>query len=88
MRFTDLSLHNFWISVIEDYPAIHRKAINILLQFSTSYTCEQASSCLTKIKSKDRNCFISAEDNSMCAYLKFNPELSICATKNKEHVSN
>jgi hypothetical protein len=45
MRFTDLSLDKLWISVIEECPAIHRKAINILLQFSTSYMCEQAFSC-------------------------------------------
>jgi hypothetical protein len=31
MRLTDPSLDKFWIPVIEEYPAIHRKAINILL---------------------------------------------------------
>jgi hypothetical protein len=44
MRFIDLSLDKFWISVKEEYSAIHRKAIYIyiyiLLQFSTSYMCE------------------------------------------------
>jgi hypothetical protein len=43
--------------------------------------CEQVS-FLTSIKSKDINCPISA-DNSVCAYLKLIPELSICAAKNK-----
>jgi hypothetical protein len=38
---TDLSLDMFWISVKEEHPAIHGKAINILLQFSASYMCEQ-----------------------------------------------
>jgi hypothetical protein len=33
MRFTDLPPDKFWISVKEEYPAIHRKAINILLPF-------------------------------------------------------
>jgi hypothetical protein len=42
MQFTDLSLYKFWISMKEEYPAIHRKATNILLQFSISYMCEQA----------------------------------------------
>jgi hypothetical protein len=37
MRFTDLPLDKFWISVKEEYPDIHRKAMNTLLQFSTSY---------------------------------------------------
>jgi hypothetical protein len=41
VRFTDLSRDKFRISVKEQYPAIRRKAIIILLQFSTSYTCEQ-----------------------------------------------
>jgi hypothetical protein len=33
MGFTGLSLDKFWISVIEEYPAIHRKAINICCSF-------------------------------------------------------
>jgi hypothetical protein len=40
--FTDLSLDKIWISVKDEYPAIHRRAINTLPQFSTSYMCEQA----------------------------------------------
>jgi hypothetical protein len=62
MRCTDLPLDKFWISVKEEYPAIHRKAMNILLQFAASYMCEQAFSCLTSIKSKDRHHLISVED--------------------------
>jgi hypothetical protein len=77
MRFTDLSLDKFWISVKEEYPAMH----NILLQFATSYMCKQAFSCLTSIKSKDRNCLTSVEDK----YL--DPELSMCAAKNKNRLS-
>jgi hypothetical protein len=45
MRFADLPLDKFWISVKEGYPAIHRKAVNTLLQFLNSYMCEQAFSC-------------------------------------------
>jgi hypothetical protein len=33
-------LDKFWISVIEEYPAIHRKAIQTVLQFSTLYMYE------------------------------------------------
>jgi hypothetical protein len=58
MRFTD----KFWISIKEEYHAIHRTAINILLQFSTSYMCKHGFSCLTSIKSKDRNHLISVQD--------------------------
>jgi hypothetical protein len=62
MRFTDPSLDKSQISVREEYPAICRKATNILLQFLISYVCEQAFSCLTSMKSKDINRLISAED--------------------------
>jgi hypothetical protein len=70
--------------VKEEYPAIHRKAINILLQFSSSYMCEQAFSCLSSIKSKGRTFSLQLKMNSICAYLKFSPKLSTCAAKNKQ----
>jgi hypothetical protein len=30
MKFTDLSLDKFWITVEEEYPAIHTKATEII----------------------------------------------------------
>ena len=77
IRFTDLSLDKFWISVKVEYPTIHRKAINILLHFSTSYICEQAFSYLTRIKSKDRNCLFSIEN-----------EISVCLSKVRLWIKN
>jgi hypothetical protein len=70
MRLTDPSLDKFWISVIEEYPAIHRKAINILLQFLTLYMCEQSFSCLTSIKS-----------NIEIISFQFEDELCVCLSK-------
>jgi hypothetical protein len=52
----------FWISIRKEYPVISAKAVNILLQFSTSYLYEQAFSCLTNIKSKERNCLLFVEE--------------------------
>ena len=62
IRFTDLSQDKFTISVKEECPFIHRKAINILLQFSMSYMCEQAFYYLTCIKNKDINHLLSSEN--------------------------
>ena len=42
IRFTDISPDKICISVKEEFPTIHWKAIDILLQFSTSCMCEQA----------------------------------------------
>jgi hypothetical protein len=38
------------------------KALKNLLQFSTSYLSEQAFSCLTNTKSKDRNYLLSVKE--------------------------
>ena len=42
------------ISTRKKYPVLAAKAVHILLQFSTSCLCQQAFSCLTNIKSKER----------------------------------
>jgi hypothetical protein len=75
MRSAYLPLVRFWISVKEEYPVIHRKAMNIFLTFSTSYMCEQAFSCLTSMKSKDRNCLVSVEDEIRLCLSQIRPRI-------------
>lgn len=66
-RFAEMSLEKFWVSVQNRFPNIHRKAVNILLQFSSSYSCEKVFSCLASIKNTDRNKLVSVEDElRMC----------------------
>ncbi|XP_072909831.1 zinc finger BED domain-containing protein 5-like isoform X6 [Hemitrygon akajei] len=88
MRFTNLPLDKFWISVKEGYPAIHRKAMTILLQFSTSYLCEQALSSLTSIKSKDRNCLISVEGEIRVSLPQGRPRIEYLCSKKQAQVSH
>jgi hypothetical protein len=66
MRFTDISLYMFWISV-EDYAAMHKEKVKLLLQFSTSHVCEQDFSCLTSIKSKTEIVSFQLRMNSVYA---------------------
>ena len=40
MNHAELPLDAFWIYVMQEYPSIAKKAIKVLLQFSTSYLCE------------------------------------------------
>ena len=47
---------------MKEVPTIHWKATDILSQFSMSYICEQAFSFLTNVKIKDRNRFLSIEN--------------------------
>lgn len=84
-----LPLDKLWISVKEEYLAIHRKAANISLQFSTHYKCEQALTCLTIIMRK-RVKIISfwLKMKYICVYLKFDPELGNCAGEKQARVSS
>ena len=41
IKHKETSIEQFWISIKEQYPSIARKALTVLLQFSTSYLCEQ-----------------------------------------------
>jgi hypothetical protein len=63
-------------------------AINILLQCSTSYLCEQAFSCLTSIKSKDRNRLISVEDELRVCLSKVQPRIKYLCSKKQGQVSH
>ena len=40
IKHKEMSIDQFWISIKEEYPSIARKALTVLLQFSTSYLCE------------------------------------------------
>ncbi len=70
MKFNEVSLDKFWILAKREYPVISLKALDVLLQFSTSYLCEQAFSCLTISKAMSRNRLLSVEE-----------ELRVCLSK-------
>ena len=55
IKHKEVPIDQFWISVKEEYPSIANKALTVLLQFSTSYLCEQGFSVLTNIKCKNRS---------------------------------
>lgn len=51
----------------KDYPAIHRKTMNIMLQFSMTHALRQSSCYSVNFKGKLRNCLTSVEEKScMC----------------------
>ena len=54
MRFGDMELDRFWISLEKEYPVASSSAVAILLPFSTTYLCELSFSSLTYIKNKYR----------------------------------
>ena len=54
MKFKELSLDSFWLTVAREYPAIADRAIAVLRPFSTTYLCELSFSRLTYIKNRHR----------------------------------
>ena len=55
LNYAQLPLDVFWISIMGEYaPTLSKKAIKILLQFSTSYISKLGFSCLNNIKNKKR----------------------------------
>jgi len=59
-----LPIDTFWIAVKKQYPSLAKKAVAILMQFSTSYLCELGFSKLHNMKSKKREwlCCIEEEE--------------------------
>lgn len=53
--FEASELEEFWIKIQKDFSSLSRKALDKLLQFATTYSCESAFSDLTVIKTKQRN---------------------------------
>jgi hypothetical protein len=82
MKFNEVPLDLFWTSIRKEYPVISAIAVKILLQFSTSYLSEQVFTCLTNIKSKDRNHLLSVEEELRVYCKNFGQEFNICAKRN------
>jgi len=52
-KYKNVPLNEFWIHVEKIHDKIGKRALKILLQFSTSYSCEQGFSTLVNIKIKE-----------------------------------
>ena len=64
LKFSEVQLDMFWISIKEKYKQISKVAIKILLQFCTTYMCDESFSSLLQIKKDKRSC-IKNIDNKL-----------------------
>lgn len=79
--FKDRSLFDFWLSVINEYPVLSKKAIKILLPFCTTYLCEKGFSTYTYLKNKYRN-RLNAEPDLRLKLSEIEPNFEhLCSTK-------
>ena len=62
--------------MIDEFPTTHRKSIDILPQFSSSYMYEQAFSNVTSIKITDINRLLSIENEIRVCLSKVRPRVA------------
>ena len=74
LKFSEMSLGEFWVS-IREYKLISKAAIEILLQSSTTYLCEQSFSSLVLIKNNKRSCLRDIDRELRVALSKFEPNI-------------
>ena len=74
-----ISLDSFWIAIENEYPNIVKKALKLLLLFSTTYICELGFSAITTIKNKKRERLLSVEEEMRVCLSTIRPRIKeIC----------
>ena len=88
LKYAQLPLATFWISVMEEYPTLSKKAIEVLLQFSTSYLCELGFSYLSNIKNKKRERLKNTEEELRVCLSHIRPQIAAVVKKHQAQQSH
>ena len=75
LKFSDIPLDEFWIAVGKECKQISEKALEILLQFCTTYLCEQSFSMLVLIKNDKRSCLKEIDRELRVAISNMEPNI-------------
>ena len=87
-KMSKVSLAHFWLSVESEFPHLSKKAVKVLIPFTSSYLCECGFSALTMIKSKYRS-RLQVEDDLRLFLSEVHPRISsLCASKTQTHCSH
>ncbi|XP_075210393.1 protein FAM200A-like [Lycorma delicatula] len=88
LKHSEESINSFWINIRCEYPIIAKKALYILLQFSTSYLCEFGFSALANIKTKKRSRLLNVEDDMRVALSFLRPNINEIIKKHQAQISH
>ncbi|XP_068201803.1 zinc finger BED domain-containing protein 5-like [Palaemon carinicauda] len=88
IKHSTVPIDSFWISVQKEYPTLSKKALSLLLQFSTSYLCELGFSTLNNIKTKKRERLRSTEEEMRVCLSHIRPNIEEVAKKHQAQVSH
>ncbi|XP_071054686.1 zinc finger BED domain-containing protein 5-like [Onthophagus taurus] len=87
LKYSELPLNTFWISIHDEYPKLFKRAISIF-QFSTSYLCELGFSTLTTIKNNKRSQLKNVEDELRVALSTIKPNIEEITKHRQSHISH
>ena len=87
IKYMESSLEKFCI-LIREYQSIAKKALAILMQFSTSYLCELGFSTLTSIKRKKRTNLQSIDEEIRVCLSYICPNIGEIAKTYQAHTSH
>ena len=86
-KFSSVNPTNFWISLNDEYPALTKKALRILIPFDTSYLCKVGFSAMAVIKTKYRS-RIDVEREMRVAVSKILPRFHDLCKNKQAHTSH
>jgi len=78
IKFNNMPLTDFWLSLESEYGELSRIAGMILIPFASTYLCETAFSAMTAIKTKKKN-RLSVEGDLRVALSKIQPRIDLIA---------
>ena len=85
--FDSMPLAEFGISVENEYPQLYTAAMDVLIQFASTYLCEKTFSALTYIKNKYRS-KLNVEDDLRVAVSKIKPRMDLLCSQHTAHPSH
>lgn len=86
--FSELSLNDFWSSLIHEYPNIAGRAVRVLLPFATMHLCETGFSYYAATKTKYRK-RLDAAPHMRIRLSNITPNIKrICGKKTQKHCSH
>ena len=88
IKHAGVPIDTFWIAVKEEYPSLAKKALTILMQFSTSYLCELGFSTLRNMKTKKQERLCCIEEEMRVCLSEIRPDIEMVARKHQAQVSH